>query len=205
MTGSTEGCPSPALVPGRKGRVAHWACRWLLAVVFLVAGAGKVTDLAAFADLVLVHSAAPYYVGVVAAAWFPWLELTCGVCLALGYAIREVACILSVLLLGLLAYSLASFGDPAACGCFLLPVKTEWMPAWWPPTRNGGLLLVSLWLAWQRESRPVGVHGSPAESIPSMEGGNRPPLAQPEASPESVSPGRASVDARRIAAPVETA
>ena len=158
------------------------ACRWLLAVVFLLAGAGKVTDMAAFADVVLVHSHSPYYVGVVAAAWFPWLELTCGVSLALGYAVREVACILSVLLVGLLAYSVVSFGDPASCGCILLPVPTEWTPAWWPPARNGVLLLTALWLARRSEFPAVGIADSVPPSPPSTERAIRPESARSEGS-----------------------
>ena len=155
MTGSTGGCPSLARSAGRKASLARWACRWLLASVFLLAGAGKVTDLPAFADAVLVHSPAPYSLGLVVSAWLPWLELTCGVCLALGYAIREVASILASLLIGLLAYSLISFGDTASCNCLLLPVKIDAMPPWWPPARNAGLLVASLWLARRSSSPPA--------------------------------------------------
>ena len=53
-----------------------------LAVVFLMAGITKVTDLHGFADEVLVHSGLPYSVGRVVAVALPWLELTCGMCLA---------------------------------------------------------------------------------------------------------------------------
>src|ERR1700683_760772 len=147
MTGSTGGCPSPATRTPVKVRLARWACRWLLAVVFLMAGASKVADLAAFADVVLLHSPAPYYLGRVAAAWLPWLELTCGGWLAVGFAVREAAAVLAVLLLGLLIYSLGYPGDAASCGCFVFPVKVEALPRWWPPLRNAGLLLASLWLA----------------------------------------------------------
>jgi len=147
MTGSTGDCPSHAKRTPVKVWLVRGACRWLLAVVFLMAGASKVTDLAAFADVVLLHSPAPYFLGRVAAAWLPWLELTCGVCLAVGLAVREAAGVLAVLLLGLLVYSLVYPGDAASCGCFVFPVKVEALPPWWPPIRNAALLLASVWLA----------------------------------------------------------
>lgn len=146
MTGSTAECPSPA-TPSGSGRLAGEACRWVLAAVFLMAGASKVTDLAAFADVVRLHSPVPEPLGTVVAAWLPWLELTCGACLALGYAVREAAAVLSVLLAGLLVYTLLVPPAGPACGCFVFPVKVESVPPWWPPTRNALLLLASGWLA----------------------------------------------------------
>ena len=77
----------------------------------------------------------------------PWLELTCGVCLALGQAVREAALLSAVLLVGLLAYALTHLGQPD-CHCFLFPgSEPEWM--WWPPVRNGLLLLCALRTCWR--------------------------------------------------------
>jgi uncharacterized membrane protein YphA (DoxX/SURF4 family) len=127
------------------------ACRWILAILFLMAGVSKVTDLAAFEDVVRLHSPAPTIVGRVVAAWLPWLELTCGACLALGYAVRETASILSVVLAGLLVYTLLYPDVGQSCGCFVFPVKVETVPPWWPPVRNALLLLASGWLAFAPE------------------------------------------------------
>jgi uncharacterized membrane protein YphA (DoxX/SURF4 family) len=177
MTGSTADCLSPARRLAVKAWLVRGACRWLLAAVFLMAGASKVTGLAAFADVVLLHSPAPFYLGVVAAAWLPWLELTCGLCLAVGYAVREAAGILAVLLFALLVYSLAYPGDADACGCFVFPIKVEALPSWWPPVRNAFLLLASLWLSLPEQFafiRKPKQSGLDAVSIPPERGASAP-------------------------------
>jgi putative oxidoreductase len=118
-------------------------CRYVLAAVFLMAAVTKITDLSGFADEIVLHSDLAYYPATVVAAVLPWLELTCGVCLALGVAVREAALILSVLLLALLCYAVTHLGQ-ADCHCFLFPTRTQ-ESIWWPPLRNGLLLFCALW------------------------------------------------------------
>src|SRR5262249_9136296 len=79
---------------------------------------------------------------LVVAAVLPWLELTCGVCLAFGWAVREAALLLAILLVGLLGYSLTHLGQ-TDCHCFLFPTPTP-ESVWWPPVRNGLLLMCAL-------------------------------------------------------------
>src|SRR6516165_132373 len=101
-------------------KVLAFACRYILAAVFLMAALTKITDLSRFADEMVLHSGMPYYPAVAIAAILPWLELTCGLCLAAGYAVREAALILLLLLLGFLCYSVTHLGQPD-CHCFLFP------------------------------------------------------------------------------------
>jgi uncharacterized membrane protein YphA (DoxX/SURF4 family) len=117
-----------------------FACRWTLALIFLMAGTTKVVDLRTFADQIFVHSRLPAALGWPVVVFLPWLELTCGFCLAVDYARRESATILSVLLVLLLAYSLIRTGD-SDCHCFFLPRVVDQWPWWWSPLRNGALLL----------------------------------------------------------------
>ncbi len=128
-------------------RWVHGPARWLLAVVFVMAGVTKVTDLHGFADDLILRSPLPYAVAVVAAAFVPWLELTCGLCLALGQATREAAALLGVLLISLLGYTLLT---PSAhdCGCFLFPKVAE-LPVWWSLARDLLLLGCSVIVARQ--------------------------------------------------------
>src|SRR5262249_12881438 len=73
-------------------------CRYVLAAVFLMAAVSKITDLGGFADQVVLHSGLPFRAALVVAGVLPWLELTCGVCLAFGRAVREAALLLAILL-----------------------------------------------------------------------------------------------------------
>jgi uncharacterized membrane protein YphA (DoxX/SURF4 family) len=114
--------------------VLRGTARYLLAIVFLAAGASKLLDLSQFVDRLVVHSPLRAEIARAAALFLPWLELTCGVCLAVGYAVREAATIVAVLLLMFLGYSLF-FRIEGDCGCFIIP---QWTAAhwWWTPLRN---------------------------------------------------------------------
>jgi len=122
-------------VPRSPSVILAVTCRYVLAAVFLAAAVTKITDLAGFTNR-LVWSELPF--ARIVAAVVPWLELTCGLCLALGWAVREAAAILAVLLAALLVYALAHFGQ-SDCRCFFFPTREpRW--TWWTPTRNTILL-----------------------------------------------------------------
>jgi len=121
-------------------------CRCVLAVVFIMAGVTKITDLHGFADEVLLHSGLPYSAGLVVAAVLPWLELTCGACLLAGYAVREAALLLVILLTLLFVYSLLHLNEPD-CACFVFPKPQALTVWWWPPLRNALLLVCALRMA----------------------------------------------------------
>jgi uncharacterized membrane protein YphA (DoxX/SURF4 family) len=146
-------CPPPASEGKRQGpRRFAWLvrglCRWVLAVVFLMAGITKVTDLRGFDDEVLLHSGLPYSLGLVVAAVLPWLELTCAACLLAGYAVREASLLLVMLLTLLLAYSLLHLNE-SDCACFMFPRPQALMSWWWPPLRNSLLLLCGICAIWR--------------------------------------------------------
>jgi putative oxidoreductase len=120
----------------------------VLAVVFLMAGVTKVTDLHGFANEVVLHSGLPYSVSLVVAAGLPWLELVCGACLLAGYAVREAALLLTVLLTMLLVYSLLHRHE-LDCACFVFPRPDALAVWWWTPLRNALLLLCGVCAAWK--------------------------------------------------------
>ncbi len=115
-----------------------------------MAAVGKIIDPQAFADRVLLHSVFSPVLGRVVVMILPWLELTCGLCLALGYAAREAAAILAVLLVAFVGYLLLAPADQD-CGCFLLrpsqPIGRPWHVA-------GNLLLLLCTLPVLRGRRP---------------------------------------------------
>ncbi len=145
MSGISRDFPStePPRAKRRWPAALDLGCRCALAVVFLMAGVSKVTDLRGFEDQVILHTPLPIEVGLLVAHFLPWLELTCGACLALGRAVREAALLTGVLLLLFLVYGLLYRGD-ADCGCFLFPVLREVQAPWWLPARDLVLFLCSV-------------------------------------------------------------
>jgi hypothetical protein len=124
-------------------------CRFVLAAIFLMAAVTKVMDLDRFARLVVDESGLREEVAVWVAAWLPWLELTAAGCLVFGYAVREAALLLAVLLVIFLGYSLVHLLLPGSspvpldqtdCGCFFFPRVLPETFGWWLPVRNLMLL-----------------------------------------------------------------
>jgi putative oxidoreductase len=142
--------------PGRSWRgwaSALWlaGCRYTLAAVFLMAALTKIVDLSAFTDRVVLHAGLPYPIARATAAVLPWLELTCGLCLAAGAMRREAALLLALLLLGFLTHALLRPAQPD-CGCFLFPgLSAQTTPLWRQVVRN--LLLLGCALCVCRSPR----------------------------------------------------
>jgi uncharacterized membrane protein YphA (DoxX/SURF4 family) len=96
----------------------------------------KVADLPGFTDHVVVHSGLPYRIALLVAAWLPWLELTCGLCLAVGAMQREAALLLALLLLLFIVQGLIH-PTTGECGCLLFPGRAaQSTPVWWNLLRN---------------------------------------------------------------------
>jgi putative oxidoreductase len=141
MSGSNTTSPSNA--PPRAEAPRWWSavltavCRCLLAAVFLAAAVSKISDPESFQERVRGAYLPPALTTVVLVI-LPWLELTCGACLALGYAVREAALLVCVLLALFTVHSLLNHTEPD-CGCFLMPLPQP-EAAWWPALRNAVLL-----------------------------------------------------------------
>jgi len=111
-----------------------------------MAAVSKLTDVRGFEDRVVRDAGLPYRASLVVAAVLPWLELTCGLCLALGWAVREAATILTSLLAGLVIYAVVNRGQ-ADCRCFFFPTREpQW--TWWTPARNAVLLACAAYVAF---------------------------------------------------------
>jgi uncharacterized membrane protein YphA (DoxX/SURF4 family) len=150
MSGPSEGSrasiPPPADRCGWKAVLITTVCRYLLAAVFLAAAITKISDLDALRDHVVDKANLPLDLARVVIWVLPWLELTCGACLALGYAVREAALLVSILLVLFTIHSLVNL-SAADCGCFLTPLREPEFP-WWPPLRNMVLLVCGVHVAW---------------------------------------------------------
>jgi len=150
-------CPAVALsskpAAGTWTRVPHAACLWILAAVFVMSGVSKLVDPGAFRDQLILHAALSPNVALLVAAFLPWLELVCGLSLAVGWSEREAASILTGVLVVLLGYTLTHGGD-TDCGCFFFP-RVVRAPSWWPATRNILLLACSVAVARKRGSKCI--------------------------------------------------
>lgn len=153
MNGTSEVCPSPVLAAKWAPRLAL-SCRWVLAVVFLMAAVTKIMDLQGFADQLIVRSRLSPTLCIYLAQILPWLELTCGFCFVIGYAVREAALLSNWLLALLFGYSLMHLGE-GDCGCFVFPNSRNTDLTWWPPVRNFLLILASGWVVWQYAESPA--------------------------------------------------
>jgi len=91
-----------------------------LGLVFIYAGILKIRDPIAFAGSVAAYKLLPYLLNYLVAATIPWVELTCGVFLIIGYRVRAAAGItaaMNILFIVLLASTIMR-GLDIDCGCF---------------------------------------------------------------------------------------
>lgn len=94
--------------------------RIILAVVFIFSGIQKITEPAAFAESILNYKLIPEVLINIASISLPWIELTAGVLLLFGVAVKENAAIISALL-GIFIIAIAisvARGLNIDCGCF---------------------------------------------------------------------------------------
>lgn len=153
MNGPTADFLHTAPAHKARARLLDQGCRYVVALVFLMAAVTKITALEAFADHLVLHSELPPSFAQVVAAILPWLELTCGLCLLAGVAVREAAVILAVLLP---AFTLHLLAHPveADCACLLFPVRPQpAMAKFWSLSRNLLLLLGCFQVARARKAQ----------------------------------------------------
>ncbi len=101
-----------------------WSFRFLLALVlgavFVYAGALKAWDPVKFASDISNFHILPWPLGVRLAFYLPWLEIVCGLALAIGWWRKGAVGILSGLMLVFIAATVAARlrGINLDCGCF---------------------------------------------------------------------------------------
>jgi uncharacterized membrane protein YphA (DoxX/SURF4 family) len=118
-------------------------CRIVLAVAFLAAAVPKISNPQEFADQITLHSEMPSALAWPAIHVVPWLELTCGLCLLVGFATREAALLVALLLVSFLVYHLVR-KDETVCGCFLFIATTQAHGRWWDVLIDFTLALICL-------------------------------------------------------------
>jgi len=94
--------------------------RFILAFVFIIAAADKISDPAAFAQSIENYRVFPIWSVNIIALFIPWLEIYTGVLLISGTAVRENLIIIGLLLIAFIILVLSAvFRDlNIDCGCF---------------------------------------------------------------------------------------
>jgi uncharacterized membrane protein YphA (DoxX/SURF4 family) len=134
------------------------AARLLLAGVWLVAGGTKVSDLQGSVRAVHAYDLLPYGASQVVGAVLPFVEITVGLLLVVGFATRIAALAGSALLvvfIGGIASAWAR-GLRIDCGCFggggeLAAGRSP--TYFWETARDVALLAVAAYLVWRPHSR----------------------------------------------------
>jgi putative oxidoreductase len=121
-----------------------------LGLVFLYAGIIKIIDPVAFAGSVAAYKIMPYALNYLIAAVLPWVEVTCGLLLVIGYRVRAASCIVIVMNLVFIAAlgSTIVRGLNVDCGCFRQ--GGEKTPAWLAILRDVVFLAAAISLFRQR-------------------------------------------------------
>jgi putative oxidoreductase len=89
-----------------------------LGLVFMYAGILKIVDPVAFAGSVAAYKIMPYAMNYLIAAVLPWVEVTCGLLLVIGYRVRAASCIVMNLVFIAALGSTIVRGLNVDCGCF---------------------------------------------------------------------------------------
>jgi putative oxidoreductase len=94
--------------------------RIILAVVFIFSGIQKISEPAAFAESIMNYKLIPDVLINISSITLPWIELTAGVLLLFGVAVKENAAIISALLgIFIIAIGISvARGLNIDCGCF---------------------------------------------------------------------------------------
>jgi putative oxidoreductase len=124
-----------------------------LGLTFIYAGTLKIQDTVAFAGSVAAYKLFPYFFNYLVAATIPWVELTCGILLVVGYKVRATAGLLAamnILFIVLLASTIVR-GLDIDCGCFRQ--GGEKTPAWIAIMRDILILAVALILFTEQKER----------------------------------------------------
>ena len=131
--------------------ILRWACRIILAGIFLYSGYSKMQSTLQFAAVLSQYQLVPADLVLPLATYLPWAEIALGLFLLTAWKTRLAAWIAATLLLVfIIAMTVTYFrGIEADCGCFGIGEKIS------PGTigRDALMLLPALFLIAERRTR----------------------------------------------------
>lgn len=134
-------------------------CRWMLAVVFLMAAIPKIADPHGFALVVFRYQMLPYSLINIFALFLPWVELLAALSLLIAPRLRDAALFLigGMLIVFTIAIGFNLYrGVDMACGCFSVNPEAAHM-GWLNFARNILLLAataLAFWPEWRKTTTP---------------------------------------------------
>jgi uncharacterized membrane protein YphA (DoxX/SURF4 family) len=101
-------------------RTLHWACRFILAGIFIYSGYIKQQAPLEFSGAIAGYKLVPDSLIFPMATYLPWLEMILGGLILVGWKIRYFAAAAAALLLGFIVVLTITYfrGIDAQCGCF---------------------------------------------------------------------------------------
>jgi len=119
-----------------------WACRLVVAGLFLYAAGIKIGDPTAFARDIRGYELFPEIATNALAYLLPWLELASAVLLIVGCWRREARLLILAMLVGFTALKVIALGmgHDLNCGCFGDSVLSRMSVGWWGVWLNLGML-----------------------------------------------------------------
>ena len=131
--------------------ILRWACRIILAGIFLYSGYSKMQSTLQFAAVLSQYQLVPADLVLPLATYLPWAEIALGLFLLIGWKTRLAAWIAASLLLVFIIAMTVTYlrGIEADCGCFGIGEKIS------PGTiaRDALMLLPALFLIAERRIR----------------------------------------------------
>lgn len=142
-------------------RILHWACRIVLAGIFLYSGYIKVQQPLQFAAALSGYQLFPPDLVIPLTYYFPWVEIMLGAFLLAGWKLRYFAAGTAGLVSTFIILLTITYlrGIDAECGCFGAGDRIS--P--WTITRDGSFLLPALFLAAEERIR-ARLHRKPGMS-----------------------------------------
>lgn len=94
--------------------------RLYIAWIFVDAGMYKINYSAEFAESIASYRMVPYWGVNLMAVTLPWIELICGICMALGIRVKTMSLITAFLMLVFIIGVTVNLlrDSPISCGCF---------------------------------------------------------------------------------------
>lgn len=131
--------------------ILHWVSRVGLAGIFLYSGYLKLLSPLQFAADIMGYQLVPASLVYPVAEYFPWLEISLGLLLLIGWRVRYWGIAASCLILFFITILTITYarGIDADCGCFGSGEKISWLTI----VRDSLFLLPALFLAAERRIR----------------------------------------------------
>jgi uncharacterized membrane protein YphA (DoxX/SURF4 family) len=132
-------------------RILHWTCRLGLAGIFFYTGSIKIQSPLQFAVTLSGYKIFPTWMIMPLTDYFPWVEITLGILLIIGWKIRYVALGACALLASFSTLLTITYfrGIPANCGCFSFEDSITPLAI----LRDGLILIPAIYLATEHFMR----------------------------------------------------